>query len=1358
MACFFTFYSFKGGVGRSMALANVADILARRGLRVLAIDFDLEAPGLERYFQVEKTAALANPGLIDLLQSFKKCLSGSAPLDDSAAFRQLERFIFPIYQQPLDNGGTLHLMTAGQREPAAQYHQYALAVRTFDWQDFYDNWEGQTFFKWLRSQLSEAGHRGQPYDVVLVDSRTGVTEMGGVCTYLLADAIVMLCAANHQNVEGTRDVALDFRSESVRKLRQDAPLDLVIVPARIEQDDPALLERFFERFGCFFRQDEPAAFNEAGLSFRELTLPYQPEFAFEEIVVSDPQRREERRRIGNAFELLANALTLLARPGEKLASQREQALAAIPAQLGRAEAGSAPAGAAVATHFDPTLRFAGYDVFLSAGEIDQDIAAAIADAFQAEGLSVFLDPSALTPGTRVAESTSLALHHSRHLLVCAGRLGVSIWQKHEIELARGSNQPIRILPMLLPGAQHDIFSLSLRGVADLQVADLRGWPDDTAAFSLLVQTLRGAVGKADEPEARSQPAINPYAGVDTYDEGRVPLIEVPSSLIASLTRHLQESGLCLFVGATGVGKGSVVSALVAALRQSGSKAGGPLQTLHLKLDQPGALERLADAPAGQLLIVDDWDHCPAGLHPPGQQPLWPRALIDRITAASPDNPVLLVGHDLPLAAWRSPPAPDAELWARLQPVCCVMPPPDDATVRRAIATPATRSGFAFEPGLLDRITQDAGSGPGALPGAQMVLARLWEKATRGFLTNDAYDACGGIIKVFASHLDERLGHIPAGLEDAVNALLLRLAVIAEDGQLSWQSVAWESARSQPALGPNGAEALLWLIDERLVNAWRTGPDELRISLLLAPAGSRRLTALIDAHTEQLILRRRLDTSLAVWLARQQSPDALLSGYRLGDASRLLEQWGAQLNTAEQAYIRLSQQTATALTRKRWLFSGAAIAIVLGTFALQAWNERQATREAAEAARKTAAAAAREAAEATRQATAEAARQATAETTKAATTVLDAISREGARPTDYGLDAALFKGTRIYPQYRDSRDKEMVSALGLTLGSTGIRIEAAEWLADIKTCGEVRFFHPDDRPRAKALAQATARNLKLLGYAFELDTLDLSGSRMAKSSPGTLELWLPPLHSLARSGPLPTSNPADGAELREVPGNCALLGSNKDQREALAKQLGSAYLKLFDDELPYRRTWLDGFLMYRHEVTMAQFARFAKACQPGSGLACPEGWQATGKPREPARFMGWAQADAYCRWAGARLPSEDEWEKAARGTNGRTWPWGDEPDPKRFQGAETSGSKDVAEVGSRPVGDSPYGLADMAGNVWEFTATAQPGERHIMKGGAYPSPLMEARAASRATSQDKNRGTSYQGFRCAVDLTAPLAPK
>jgi hypothetical protein len=340
MASFYTFYSFKGGVGRSMALANVADLLARRGLRVLAIDFDLEAPGLERYFQVDKTAALANLGLIDLLQSFKKSLSGAGSLDEQAEFRQLDRFIFPVYPQTLPGGGALHLMTAGQREPAAQYRQYALSVRTFDWQDFYYNWQGEAFFDWLRGELSQAVGSREAYDVVLIDSRTGVTEMGGVCAYQLADVIVMMCAANHQNVEGTRAVVQDFRSASVEALRRGRPLSLVVVPARIEQRDDGLLDAFFTRFDSFFKDEVPPAFAELGLTLRDLTIPYQPEYAFEEVVVSDPERREARRQIGGAFDLLANALTLLARaaPDERLYAKLAEAQAAVQAWLAMAHA------------------------------------------------------------------------------------------------------------------------------------------------------------------------------------------------------------------------------------------------------------------------------------------------------------------------------------------------------------------------------------------------------------------------------------------------------------------------------------------------------------------------------------------------------------------------------------------------------------------------------------------------------------------------------------------------------------------------------------------------------------------------------------------------------------------------------------------------------------------------------------------------------------------------------------------------------------------------------------------------------------------------------------------------------------
>jgi cellulose biosynthesis protein BcsQ len=89
----FTFYSFKGGVGRSMAMANVAWELASRGLRVLVIDFDLEAPGLERYFGVPVGAVHATPGVINLIEAFKRSLSSSGGMGREAEFRRLANFI-----------------------------------------------------------------------------------------------------------------------------------------------------------------------------------------------------------------------------------------------------------------------------------------------------------------------------------------------------------------------------------------------------------------------------------------------------------------------------------------------------------------------------------------------------------------------------------------------------------------------------------------------------------------------------------------------------------------------------------------------------------------------------------------------------------------------------------------------------------------------------------------------------------------------------------------------------------------------------------------------------------------------------------------------------------------------------------------------------------------------------------------------------------------------------------------------------------------------------------------------------------------------------------------------------------------
>ncbi|MET0793809.1 MAG: hypothetical protein ABW061_19980, partial [Polyangiaceae bacterium] len=292
-----------------MALANVAAIFARRGLRTLIVDFDLEAPGLERYFDIDDVGARKNPGLIDLVLAFKRSLTAAAD-EDGPNFRDLKAFLYPVF--PSAGAGSLYLLPAGRREPESEMRSYALNVRTFDWQDFYYNWEGEAFFEWFRKTAC-SGPDG--FDVVLVDSRTGVTEMGGICGYRLADALVMFCAANRQNIAGTRSVADDFRSAGVSSLRRGRQLDMVVVPARIEQNDEKRLESFYRRFDSAFKSEVPPALESCGLSFRDLAIPYELGYAFDERVLSAPDAAPSGSQIESRFALIADALSLLAKEG-----------------------------------------------------------------------------------------------------------------------------------------------------------------------------------------------------------------------------------------------------------------------------------------------------------------------------------------------------------------------------------------------------------------------------------------------------------------------------------------------------------------------------------------------------------------------------------------------------------------------------------------------------------------------------------------------------------------------------------------------------------------------------------------------------------------------------------------------------------------------------------------------------------------------------------------------------------------------------------------------------------------------------------------------------------------------------------
>ena len=231
----------------------------------------------------------------------------------------------------------------------------------------------------------------------------------------------------------------------------------------------------------------------------------------------------------------------------------------------------------------------------------------------------------------------------------------------------------------------------------------------------------------------------------------------------------------------------------------------------------------------------------------------------------------------------------------------------------------------------------------------------------------------------------------------------------------------------------------------------------------------------------------------------------------------------------------------------------------------------------------------------------------------------------------------------------------------------------------------------------------------------------------------------------------------------IPAGEFIRGSDKVDLEHQAGEMGSAkpwYL----DEHPQHKFYLPLFYIDRYEVTNAQYKRFIDAVRARPPVYFYIRSVPPGRDHLPVTDLNWYDADRYCRWIGKRLPTEAEWEKAARGIDGREYPWGDAFDPKKANVGD-AGPGDLTPVGAYREGASPYGVMDMAGNVWEWTAdwyqpypggdyqSALFGEKQkIFRGGGwggaghYAIPLFY-RTAYRS-SIPPEEGYADLGFRCA----------
>jgi len=170
--------------------------------------------------------------------------------------------------------------------------------------------------------------------------------------------------------------------------------------------------------------------------------------------------------------------------------------------------------------------------------------------------------------------------------------------------------------------------------------------------------------------------------------------------------------------------------------------------------------------------------------------------------------------------------------------------------------------------------------------------------------------------------------------------------------------------------------------------------------------------------------------------------------------------------------------------------------------------------------------------------------------------------------------------------------------------------------------------------------------------------------------------------------------------------------------------------------------LPSFELGRTPVTNRQYATFVA----DGGAEPPPHWPAPDD--HPVTLVDWFDAAAFCAWAGGRLPSEVEWEKGARGADARRWPWGDEEDASRAAVGTGPKHGTTSPVGAHAAGGSPYGLLDMAGNVWEWTASGHGQGEVVLRGGSFASPgLAWARCAMRSRSRPRRRA-AHIGFRVA----------
>jgi TIR domain len=531
-----TFYSYKGGTGRSMVLANVGYLLsADRAYghhRVLLIDWDLEAPGLERFFSGANEVTGTRPGLIDYLGDMARYYRGRAPGGripesmardpDAVEIFQTGAREYPLsqYITPVGDGQDLWLMHAGRRSPGgpASQDRYWEQVRAFDWDHFYRNYG--SFFTHFREMLMAE------FDYVLIDSRTGLTDISGICTRVMPEKLVLIFAPNHQNIDGVVSVAtksIDYR------LASRDPRNLTVFPVASRIDASASVPRTVWRQGGEIRGElirgYQATFEdllrkayrldrcELGDYFDATQIPHDSDYAYGEAIAAAIDGTSDRFSIGYACDQLARRLVRLTAPWEETDEQRGETPRSVLISYRRADS-----AAAARLLYDGLSERLGRD-------------------------RVFMDVGPAGIGMPWSAAIDVQLETAGALLVLIGRNWLPVdWRSGSFsderepsdfvrgEIAAALGRDLPVIPVLLDDAPMPTarqLPPELRPLTERQAISLQstGWDRDVDRLASALLTITG-LRPSEEPD-RTQTTEEPDRTQTTEEPDRTQTTEEP---------------------------------------------------------------------------------------------------------------------------------------------------------------------------------------------------------------------------------------------------------------------------------------------------------------------------------------------------------------------------------------------------------------------------------------------------------------------------------------------------------------------------------------------------------------------------------------------------------------------------------------------------------------------------------------------------------------------------------------------------------------------------------------------------------------------------------------------------------------